>query len=45
LIPGAAIGGLYVLRTAKEDRMLQDELTGYIDYTHKVHYRLLPGVW
>ncbi len=45
LIPGATIGALFVLRTSKEDRMLQDELVGYVDYTHKVRYRLLPGVW
>jgi protein-S-isoprenylcysteine O-methyltransferase Ste14 len=31
-VPGAAITGLFVLRTAKEDRMLTQELAGYRDY-------------
>jgi protein-S-isoprenylcysteine O-methyltransferase Ste14 len=38
-------GVLLVIRTVKEDRMLQDELPGYKEYTHEVKYRLLPGVW
>ncbi len=45
LLPGAAIGALFVLRTAKEDRMLQDELSGYPEYAQRVRYRLVPGVW
>ena len=36
---------LLLLRTALEDRTLQVELAGYVDYTHRVRYRLLPGVW
>jgi protein-S-isoprenylcysteine O-methyltransferase Ste14 len=36
---------LLILRTALEDRTLQAELGGYIDYARRVHYRLLPGVW
>ena len=45
LIPAgvAAIG--YVVRTALEDGMLQEELDGYQDYAARVRYRLLPGVW
>jgi protein-S-isoprenylcysteine O-methyltransferase Ste14 len=35
----------YVLRTALEDRFLQDELEGYRDYARRVRYRLLPGIW
>ena len=38
-------GVLIIIRTAKEDRMLQDELAGYQQYTQEVKYRLLPGVW
>jgi protein-S-isoprenylcysteine O-methyltransferase Ste14 len=34
-----------VIRTNLEDRALQDELEGYRDYTRRVRYRLLPGVW
>jgi protein-S-isoprenylcysteine O-methyltransferase Ste14 len=36
---------LLILRTALEDRTLQAELTGYVDYAHQVRYRLLPGIW
>jgi protein-S-isoprenylcysteine O-methyltransferase Ste14 len=36
---------LLVIRTALEDRVLQDELAGYRDYARRVRYRLLPGVW
>ncbi len=36
---------LLVLRTALEDRTLQEELIGYGDYARKVRYRLLPGIW
>jgi protein-S-isoprenylcysteine O-methyltransferase Ste14 len=37
--------GLLILRTALEDRTLQAELAGYVDYVHRVRYRLLPGIW
>ena len=45
LIPGALAACLFVLRTALEDRTLQEELDGYRDYSGQVCYRLLPGVW
>jgi protein-S-isoprenylcysteine O-methyltransferase Ste14 len=45
LIPGLAIDILFIVRTAKEDKMLQDELAGYEDYAQHVRYRLIPGVW
>lgn len=34
-----------IVRTALEDRTLQQELEGYKAYTQKVKYRLLPGLW
>ena len=35
-----------VIRTALEDRTLQEELPGYKEYTtQKTKYRLLPGIW
>jgi protein-S-isoprenylcysteine O-methyltransferase Ste14 len=34
-----------VIRTALEDRTLQRELTGYEEYTQRVRFRLIPGVW
>lgn len=45
LLPGVAIGLLFVLRTAKEDRMLREELPGYPAYAQRVRSRLVPGVW
>jgi protein-S-isoprenylcysteine O-methyltransferase Ste14 len=45
LIPAAACVGLFVLRTALEDRTLQRELDGYPAYAQRVRYRLIPGLW
>jgi protein-S-isoprenylcysteine O-methyltransferase Ste14 len=45
LVPGGLIGGLYLVRTALEDKMLQEELPGYREYALKVRYRLFPGLW
>ncbi len=45
LIPGAIIAILFILRTGLEDRMLRDELPGYREYSERVHYRLVPGIW
>jgi hypothetical protein len=30
---------------ADEEKLLNAELPGYSDYTHRVRYRLLPLVW
>jgi len=47
--PALLISGLSVilliLRTALEDRTLQGELSGYMDYARQVPCRLLPGIW
>jgi protein-S-isoprenylcysteine O-methyltransferase Ste14 len=45
LLPGALGAILLIIRTALEDKMLQDELDGYREYAGRVCYRLLPGVW
>jgi len=45
LVPGGSIGVLFVVRTALEDRMLRDQLSGYKEYAERVRYRLLPGIW
>jgi len=45
LVPAGLIGVLYIIRTALEDRMLQEELPGYREYAQKVCYRLFPGIW
>lgn len=33
------------IRTFLEDNTLKKELSGYIEYTHKVKYRLIPYIW
>lgn len=45
LIPAALAVCLLIVRSALEDRTLQEELEGYHDYATGVRYRLLPGVW
>lgn len=45
LVPGALAGVTLVVRTALEDRTLQAELPGYVEYTQQVRYRLAPGLW
>ena len=45
LIPGLIAAALMVIRTALEDRLLQAELPGYLDFVRDVRYRLMPGVW
>ena len=42
LVPGVAV---LVLRIVDEEKMLRQELAGYDEYTQKVHYRLVPGIW
>jgi protein-S-isoprenylcysteine O-methyltransferase Ste14 len=45
LIP-AFIGALALVgRTHLEDNALKNELEGYREYTEKVRYRLVPGLW
>jgi protein-S-isoprenylcysteine O-methyltransferase Ste14 len=45
LVPAAVALIIAVIRTALEDRTLQDELPGYRDYTQRVRYRLVPGIY
>jgi protein-S-isoprenylcysteine O-methyltransferase Ste14 len=44
-IPTVAAIILFIVRTSKEDRTLQEELPGYKEYAQEVRYRLLPGIW
>jgi protein-S-isoprenylcysteine O-methyltransferase Ste14 len=45
LIPGVLNIILFFIRTALEDRTLQTELPGYVEYSRKVRFRLIPGIW
>lgn len=44
-VPALALAWVMVLRTANEDRYLQQKLRGYPAYARRVRYRLLPGIW
>ena len=45
LIPAALASIITVIRTSLEDRTLQEELPGYRDYTQRVRFRLIPGIY
>jgi protein-S-isoprenylcysteine O-methyltransferase Ste14 len=45
LIPAGLYMILFITRTVLEDNTLKKELPGYADYTARVKYRLLPGIW
>jgi protein-S-isoprenylcysteine O-methyltransferase Ste14 len=42
IIPGVLV---FAARITDEEKVLREELDGYDEYTQKVHYRLVPGVW
>jgi protein-S-isoprenylcysteine O-methyltransferase Ste14 len=44
-IPALLLVGVLVLRTALEDKTLQEELPGYQGFAQKTRYRLIPGLW
>lgn len=45
LLPGCFSALLLIIRTALEDQTLRAELPGYREYTQRVRYRLIPGIW
>ena len=45
LIPAVVMATLFIYRTWREDRTLQEELPGYKEYAQKVRFRLVPGIW
>lgn len=44
-IPSILLGVVMIIRTALEDRTLQEELPGYKEFTQTTRYRLIPGIW
>lgn len=42
LIPSLVV---FAFRILDEEKALKEELSGYAEYTQKVHHRLVPGVW
>lgn len=45
LLPAAVALVVSLVRTALEDRTLHEELPGYRDYSSRVRYRLMPGIY
>jgi len=45
LIPAAVALIITVVRTELEDRTLQEELPGYVEYARRVRYRLIPWIY
>ena len=45
VIPALFMIPVMVARIISEERLLNNELPGYSDYTQKVRYRLFPGIW
>lgn len=45
IIPSGLVIIASLIRTALEDRTLQEELPGYEEYTCQTKYRLMPGIW
>jgi len=45
MIPSIIIIGLFIYRTHREDQMLMNGLDGYVEYSKKVKYRIIPGIW
>jgi protein-S-isoprenylcysteine O-methyltransferase Ste14 len=44
-VPSGILAIIIVIRTVKEDGMLQNELQGYRKYANQVKYRLIPLIW
>ncbi|MEQ1899845.1 MAG: isoprenylcysteine carboxylmethyltransferase family protein [Devosia sp.] len=45
LIPALLVGATLVPRTLFEEETLRTELPGYTEYTRRVKWRFVPGVW
>lgn len=36
---------IIIVRILNEEKLLEKELDGYLDYEKKVRYRIIPGIW
>jgi len=45
MIPALFLMGLLIARITNEERVLLKELNEYREYTEKVKWRLIPGIW
>jgi len=44
-VPSLLLMLVMIVRTALEDKTLQEELPGYKEFARKTRYRLIPGIW
>ena len=44
-LPGLMILPVLIFRIFDEEKLLLRDLDGYREYTQKVKYRLMPGIW
>ncbi len=45
IIPTVLLSILIIIRTYLEDITLKNELNGYLEYSFRIKYRLIPGIW
>lgn len=45
LIPATSVIPVLIFRILDEEKVLIQDLEGYIQYCQKVRYRILPGIW
>lgn len=45
IIPTLIAISLLVIRTSLEDKTLREELEGYVEYSKKTRYKLIPLIW
>jgi protein-S-isoprenylcysteine O-methyltransferase Ste14 len=45
LVPVLVLGGATAVRTLFEEQTLREGLPGYVEYTQRVRWRWVPGVW
>jgi protein-S-isoprenylcysteine O-methyltransferase Ste14 len=45
LITGGVLALFLIVRTWLEDKTLQEELSGYMEYAQQTQFRLVPGIW
>lgn len=45
IVPIGLLIILFITRTHLEDKTLKNELQGYVDYSNKTRYRIIPYVW
>lgn len=45
IIPISLLVALFVIRTYLEDKTLKNELKGYLEYSNKTRYKIIPFIW